>query len=61
METKNLVVLKTTQPLFWEGEGFELNKVYPCLTPNETKSDNYFINSFLFTQAEFDLYFNFFT
>lgn len=59
MDKNNLVVLKTTQPLFWESEGFKLNHVYRCLTPKETESDSYLINAFWFTQAEFDLYFEF--
>lgn len=59
MTRNNLVVLKTTEPLFWETEGFELNHVYRCLTPIETESDSYLINAFWFTQEEFDLYFEF--
>lgn len=59
MKKNNLIVLKTTHPLFWEGEGFALNTVYRCLTPIETESDSYLINGFWFTQAEFDLYFEF--
>lgn len=59
MKKTSLVVLKTTQPLFWEGEGFTPNQVYRCLTPIENESDSYMINAFWFTQAEFDLYFEF--
>lgn len=59
MKKTNLVVLKTTQPLFWEGQGFTPNQVYRCLTPIETESDSYMINAFWFTQSEFDLYFEF--
>jgi hypothetical protein len=59
MKKTSLVVLKTTQPLFWEGEGFTPNQVYRCLTPIENESDSYLINAFWFTQAEFDLYFEF--
>lgn len=59
MKKTNLVVLKTTQPLFWEGEGFLLNQVYRCLTPTENECDSYLIYGFWFTQEEFDLYFEF--
>src|SRR6187551_631494 len=59
MKKNHLVVLKTTEPLFWEGEGFVLNQVYRCLTPIENECDSYLINAFWFTQEEFDLYFEF--
>ncbi len=59
MNKNNLVVLSTTQPLFWEGEGFVLNQVYRCLIPGESGTDSYLINAFWFTQEEFDLYFEF--
>lgn len=60
MEKHNLVVLKTPEPLFWEGERFDLNKVYRCFTPPENGSDGmYMINAEWFSQEEFDLYFEF--
>ncbi len=59
MNKNNLVVLKTTEPLFWEGERFALNHVYRCLTPLENESDSYLINAYWFTQEEFDMYFEF--
>lgn len=58
MEKHNLVVLKTTQPFFWEEERLEPNKVYRCLIPTESGSDeDYMINALWFTKEEYEMYF----
>lgn len=60
MNKTNLVVLKTAEPLFWEDQRFDLNKVYRCLSPVESGDEhNYMIYAEWFTQAEFDKYFEY--
>lgn len=60
MKKNNLVVLKTSEPLFWEGQRFDLNKVYRCLEPVESGDENnYMIYAEWFTKEEFDMYFEF--
>lgn len=48
-----LVVLKTKEPLFWESDKFDINKVYRCL-PVENE---YIINGNPFTLEEYEMYF----
>lgn len=58
MEKHNLVVLKTTENLFWESDVLHINTVYRCLQPVESgDDDNYMIYGILFTPEEYDLYF----
>lgn len=60
MKKTNLVVLKTFEPLFWEGQRLDLNTVYRCLEPVESGDDhNYMIYAEWFTPEEFEMYFEF--
>lgn len=60
MKKSNLVVLKTSESLFWETERFDLNRVYRCLEPVESgDKDNYMINAEWFSKEEFEKYFEF--
>ena len=58
MEKHNLVVLKTTEPLSWEDDRLVPNKVYRCLIPTESGSDeDYMIYGLWFTKEEYETYF----
>lgn len=54
----NNVVLKTTEPLYWETSVLNVNKVYRCLPPKQSGDDhNYMIYAEWFTPAEYEQYF----